>query len=90
MKRYSINPHAVLFHQTLDAANEYRIYVYDEETDLVRRTNASGYWILRTLDELKIADVETIAARVTPPRSTQDVEKFLASLVRDHVVFEKD
>lgn len=95
MKKYFINPLAVLFHPGIDARNDYRTIVYNWKTQNILKVNRFGYEVLKVLNERSRLSLDELCRLVSQRRKTAEwqikskIVKFIEQMVEENIINEK-
>lgn len=84
---YLVNPLSVLFLPEKDRGNNYSTIVYNPKTEEIFRVNKFGYKILFLIYKIPGIDIDKIKEIVGFNKSK--VERFLETMKKENVVFEK-
>lgn len=85
VKRYFVNPFAVLFHPSLDLRNHYKTIVYNPTTEEIFKISRFGYKILEVIDKNPGISAEEIS-RLTPVAPLK-IQRFLEIMNKENVIF---
>lgn len=95
VRRYYINPLAVLFHPELDIKNNYKTIIRNPTTEKILAINSFSYDILKIIDENSGSDIENISRVVARKRGLMvwqvelKIAKFMEQMVKENIVLEK-
>lgn len=90
VKKYRINPLAVLFHSAIDRLNNYHTIIYNPKKDKIFEINSSSYRILKIIDKKPGIIFKQLLVELKKTSYGGKLKNFIEKMIGESIILENE